>query len=115
MTTNGSIPRVPVPALVGRKEAAEMLGVYPENIFRDVPGLPKPLHERRIRGFKVASAGAMWPRAEIEALVKSEQRRRKATGMPSLTATRRALAEAKARSAREQTRKAKPRSTAASR
>lgn len=99
------IDLVECPALVGRKEAAEMLAVYPENIFR-VPGLPRPLQDRRIRGFKVTT-GAIWPRAEIEALVKVEAARRKREGRESMTAARKALAAAKTKSPREQSRRAK--------
>lgn len=61
-----------VPALVGRKEAARMLGLKPENIGR-VASLPTPLQDRGIEGFEV-STGPLWPRVEIEALVEARKR-----------------------------------------
>jgi hypothetical protein len=58
------IKRRSCPALVGRKEAARILGVKPENLFRDVPEIPEPLQDRKIKGFEVTT-GPLWPLDEI--------------------------------------------------
>jgi hypothetical protein len=62
------IKPVPCPAIVGRKEAARILGLKSENIYR-IAEMPPPLQERRIKGFEVTT-GPLWPRAEIEQLAK---------------------------------------------
>jgi hypothetical protein len=56
------------PALIGRKEAARLLGIKPENLYR-IEGVPRPLQDRGIKGFEVTT-GPLWPRVEIEELVK---------------------------------------------
>jgi hypothetical protein len=55
------------PALVGRKEAAAILGVKSNNLQRDFPELPEPLQDRGIEGFEVG-ATPLWPRAEVQEL-----------------------------------------------
>jgi hypothetical protein len=58
------IKRVRVPPLVGRREAARILGVLPENMPR-MAVIPEPLQDRGIEGFDVSQT-PLWPRAEIE-------------------------------------------------
>jgi hypothetical protein len=60
------IRRRSCPPLVGRKEAARILGLKSENIYR-IAEMPPPLQERKIKGFEVTT-GPLWPRAEIEEL-----------------------------------------------
>ncbi len=56
-----------VPALVGRKEAARILGVSNPNLHL-VKGLPPPLGiQRGVEGHEVAH-GPLWVRSEIEEL-----------------------------------------------
>jgi hypothetical protein len=70
------IQQVPCPPLVGRVEAAKILGVHKQNAtVSRIPELPPPLQQRGIRGFEV-SAGPLWPRAEIVELA----RKRRAKG-----------------------------------
>lgn len=54
------------PALVGKAEAAEILGVHPNNMGK-VRGVPAPLQDRGIAGFAVR-ATPLWVRVEIEEL-----------------------------------------------
>lgn len=58
--------KVSVPALLGRKESAAVLGVKPGNMARDIPELI-PLQDRKIKGFEVC-ATPLYPRAEVEAV-----------------------------------------------
>ncbi len=60
------VKRQKVPALVGLREAAEILGVHKSHVRR-IKELPEPLGNRRIEGFDV-SAGPLWVRSEIEEL-----------------------------------------------
>lgn len=65
------------PALVGRKEAAAILGVRPENMSSEghwTLGLPPSLQERGIRGMAVSQT-PLWPRAEIVALARRRRER----------------------------------------
>jgi hypothetical protein len=61
-----------VPPLVGRVDAAEILGVHPNNIVK-VKGLPAPLPgtgpaAEPDPGGMAVTATPLWRRAEIEAL-----------------------------------------------
>ena len=58
------IRRRKCPPLVGRSEAAAILGVAQNNLRR-MADVPEPLNERAIPGFEV-SATTLWPRAELE-------------------------------------------------
>jgi hypothetical protein len=62
-----------VPALVGKKEAAAILGVKVGNMYRDVPELI-PLQDRKIKGFEVC-ATPLYPRAEVEAVARRRAKR----------------------------------------
>jgi len=66
-----------VVALVGRKAAAEILGVWPENMGK-VVDLPPPLNDRGIEGFDVTVP--VWPRAEIEELASQRASRSTTNG-----------------------------------
>jgi hypothetical protein len=56
-----------VPPLLGRKEAAEVLGMKPTNMDRDLGDeLPRPLQER-VEGMRVSQT-PLWTVAEIEKL-----------------------------------------------
>lgn len=68
--------RANVPPLVGRAEAAEILGVRSENLGK-VRGLPAPLQDEGIEGFDVR-ATLLWRRAEIETLRDARTERRAA-------------------------------------
>lgn len=61
-----------VPALVGRKEAGQILGVEPENMKR-MKDVPPPLQARKIRGFDVG-ATPLWLRSEIVAVATARKR-----------------------------------------
>jgi len=63
-------PAKPV-ALIGRKEAAAILGVAPPNLDR--LEMPLPMQKRGIDGFDVSS-GPLWPRDEIEKLAVERNR-----------------------------------------
>lgn len=65
---------IAVPALVGKGEAAKILGVRPGNMARDIPELV-PLQDRKIKGFEVC-ATPLYLRAEVEALAVSRGRGR---------------------------------------
>lgn len=71
-----TVRRRRAPAIIGRKEAARILGIKPENIGRIVE-LPEPLQERGIEGFEV-STGPLWPLAEIRELAAKRAARAKA-------------------------------------
>jgi hypothetical protein len=58
-------------ALIGRKEAAGILGVAPPNLDRIT--MPPSMQERGIDGFEVSS-GPLWPREEIEKLAAERKR-----------------------------------------
>jgi hypothetical protein len=75
------MPREPtiVPALVGRKEAAMILGVQPQNVGR-IRGLPTPLGDG-VEGFEVSS-GPLWLRGDIVALAKERSRAKAPHGRP---------------------------------
>jgi len=62
-----------VPPLVGKAEAAEIIGVNPNNMVKLV-GLPDPLQAAGIRGFAVR-ATPLWRRADIVAFARKRNRR----------------------------------------
>ncbi len=66
------------PPVVGRKEAAAILGVKPGNMARDVPELV-PLQDRKIKGFDVC-ATPLYPRAEVEAVAGTRAKASRARG-----------------------------------
>lgn len=64
---------VAIPPLVGRKQAAAILGVSPNHTHK-IREFPLSLQER---GVKIDAAAPLWTREEIEAL----RERRKAAGV----------------------------------
>lgn len=61
--------RPPVPALVGSREACEILGIHPRGYsLRQIKGLPEPVATLR--------CGSIWVREEIEALARERAERK---------------------------------------
>jgi hypothetical protein len=77
-----------IPPLVGKKEAAEILGVHPNNLKRDVPDLPASLQERDTRKVGHAvKATPLWTRAEVEKIQAARSRARQKAVQDALRAS----------------------------
>jgi hypothetical protein len=63
-----------IPPLLGKRETAEILGVHPNNLKRDVKDLPPSLQERNPA--HAVKATPLWRRGEIEALARRRARTR---------------------------------------
>lgn len=60
------IPGMASGKVVGRKEAAEILGVLQNNLPRDVPEMPEPLQR--------LSTGPIWLQKDVEELARARKK-----------------------------------------
>lgn len=60
--------RTVIPEVVGRKEAAAILGILQNNLYRDVPEMPEPAQR--------LSTGPIWLKEDVEAVARVRRRKR---------------------------------------